>query len=287
MIRAITWLAIFRLMRLHQPIGIFLLLWPVLWALYLAANGHPSLRLIVIFVLGTVVMRSAGCIINDIADRHFDGQVARTQHRPLATGEVGVTTAVSVFSILMVLAFCLVVQLNALCIVLAFIGASLTLVYPFTKRFTHVPQLILGATFNWGIILAFAAQCDRLPPLAWCLYGIALLWTLAYDTMYAMVDREDDKRIGIKSTALWLGRYDRLSIALLQAMVLLGLVGIGWVYRLSWPYYIGLCGALSLAIYQQVLLKNRLPKLCFQAFLNNHWFGMVVFAGLLSHFAYF
>lgn len=282
--RATNWPAIFRLMRLHQPIGIFLLLWPVLWALYLAANGHPSLHLIVIFVLGTVVMRSAGCVINDIADRHFDGQVARTQHRPLATGEVGLVTAVGVFSILMALALCLVLQLNGLCIALAFIGALLTLVYPFTKRVTNLPQLILGATFNWGIILAFAAQSDRLPPLAWCLYGIALLWTLAYDTMYAMVDREDDKRIGIKSTALWLGRYDRLIIALLQAMVLFGLLAIGWVCSLSWPYYIGLSVAASLAIYQQVLLKNRLPKPCFQAFMNNHWFGMVVFAGLLSHF---
>lgn len=282
--RASNWSAIFRLMRLHQPIGIFLLLWPVLWALWLAGNGHPAPRLVVIFILGTIVMRSAGCVINDIADRQFDGQVARTQHRPLATGEVSLTTAVCVFSVLMVLALGLILQLNGLSIQLAFLGALLTIVYPFTKRVTYLPQFILGATFNWGIILAFAAQCSRIPILAWCLYGIALLWTVAYDTMYAMVDREDDRRLGIKSTALLFGRYDRLVIAVLQGMVLLGLVGIGWAEGLSWHYYMGLCCALSLVIYQQILLKSRLPKPCFQAFLNNHWFGLAVFSGLLGHF---
>lgn len=281
---AAHWPAIFRLMRLHQPIGIFLLLWPVLWALWLASDGHPAPRLVVIFVLGTLVMRSAGCVINDIADRKFDGQVERTQHRPLATGEVSLRKALIIFCVLMVMALCLVLQLNEFCIRLAFIGASLTVVYPFMKRYTYLPQLILGATFNWGIILAFAAQCDRLPGLAWCLYGLALLWTLAYDTMYAMVDREDDRRLGIKSTALLFGRYDRMIIAILQGLMLFGLIGIGWVYALKWPYYIGLCIATSFAIYQQSLLKNRLPKPCFQAFLNNHWFGMAIFAGLLSHF---
>lgn len=270
-----------RLMRLHCPIGIALLLWPTLWALWIAAQGHPPLKIVVIFILGVVVMRSAGCVINDIADRNFDGFVARTRDRPIASGKVTVREAWILFAVLGLLAFTLVWQLNRLTIELSVIALVLAMIYPFTKRYTHWPQLILGAAFAWSVPMVFAAQMNTVPGLAWLIYLIALLWPMAYDTMYAMVDREDDQKIGIKSTAIRWGQYDRLGIALVQALVMLLLLGLGWGLGLSSFYYAGLLCALGLVGYQQYLIRHRAPQACFKAFLNNNWFGAAVFLGIV------
>ncbi|MGQ9660522.1 MAG: 4-hydroxybenzoate octaprenyltransferase [Thermochromatium sp.] len=273
------------LVRLHRPIGIFLLMWPALWALWLAGEGHPPWSVVLIFVLGVVLMRSAGCAINDYADRHFDGHVARTNQRPLATGQVTPREAIGVFIVLSLIAFALVLQLNWQTIALSVVALVLTFVYPYMKRFTHVPQLFLGAAFGWAIPMAFTAVTGGIPFHAWVLFVATLIWALIYDTQYAMVDREDDLKIGIKSTAILFGRWDRLAIGLLQILVLGLLVWIGEETGRGTLYQFGLLVAAALAVYQQYLIRRRDPSLCFQAFLNNNYFGMAVFIGLVLDYA--
>lgn len=270
-----------QLMRLHRPIGILLLLWPTLWALWIAGRGHPSLRNVIVFILGTVIMRSAGCVINDIADRKFDGGVARTKMRPLVTGVVAVKEALVLFFSLVLVAFILVLFLNKLSILLAFVGLVVAIIYPFTKRFTHLPQLVLGVAFAWGIPMAFAAELNTVPSIAWFIFFITWLWIIVYDTQYALTDRADDIGIGIKSTAILFGKYDRLIIGLLQLVVLFLLVMLGFILSFGVFYYLALFFGALLFIYQQYLIKNREPARCFKAFLNNNWFGLVVFLGIL------
>lgn len=273
------------LVRLHRPIGIFLLMWPALWALWLAGDGQPPWSVVLIFVLGVVLMRSAGCAINDYADRHFDGHVARTKQRPLATGDVAPKEAVAIFIVLCLIAFGLVLQLNWQTVALSVPALLLTLVYPFMKRFTHVPQLFLGAAFGWAVPMAFMAVTETIPGYAWVLFGAALIWALIYDTQYAMVDREDDLKIGVKSTAILFGRWDRLLIGLLQAVMLAILFWVGQETGRGALYNGGLVAAAALSIYQQVLMRDLNTKLCFQAFLSNNYFGMVIFVGLILDYA--
>ena len=269
-----------RLMRLDRPIGIWLLLWPVLWALWIASNGHPDERLFVIFVLGTFVMRSAGCVMNDFADREFDPHVRRTADRPLAKQSVSPAEALGLFAVLGLVALALVIPLNRPTQVLALIGGILAVTYPFLKRFFSLPQAYLGAAFGWSVPMAFAAQTGAIPPVAWVLFVSVVLWTTAYDTMYAMVDREDDLVIGVRSSAILFGRADRVVIAALQLAALGGLGLVGWISGLGHWYWAGLAVASALAAHQQVLIRNREPAACFRAFLNNNLLGLAVFAGL-------
>lgn len=270
----------FYLMRLHRPIGIFLLLWPALWALWIAGNGKPNPWIVIIFIVGVVLMRSAGCVINDFADRNYDGMVARTKDRPLVTGKVSAKEAIILFVVLIFMAFGLVLFLNRLTVLLSIVAVLLATLYPFTKRFIHAPQLVLGLAFNWGVPMAFAAQTGSLPPVTWLVFLISVLWTLIYDTQYAMVDRADDLIIGIKSTAILFGRADKLIIGVLQIMVLALLILLGLILSCRSAYYLCLALAAALSLYQQYLIWQREPQLCFKAFLNNHWFGLVVFLGL-------
>lgn len=272
------------LMRLHRPIGIFLLLWPTLWALWIAGEGRPDPVITTIFILGVILMRSAGCVINDYADRHFDPHVRRTRDRPLAAGKVSEREALIVFGTLCLLALILVLFLNPLTIALSIVGVLLAISYPFTKRYTHWPQAYLGIAFGWGIPMAFAAQTGEIPPLAWLLLTVNILWAMAYDTLYAMVDRDDDIQIGVKSTAILFGKADKMIVATLHFLVLLLLFLIGAQLQLTYLYQLGLLGATGLAIYQQWLIQNRDPARCFQAFLNNHWFGASIFAGLVADY---
>ena len=269
------------LTRLHRPIGTLLLLWPTLWALWLAAEGFPDPLVLGVFVAGVVLMRSAGCVINDYADRGFDPHVQRTRERPIAAGKVSPREALILFAVLCLVAFALVLLMNPLTIKLAFVAVALATLYPFTKRFTHLPQLVLGAAFGWAIPMAFAAQTGALPQLAWLLFVVNILWTTAYDTQYAMVDRDDDLKIGVKSTAVLFGEADRLIVGMLQLLVLLGLGLVGGMAQLGLYYYLGLLVAAALALYQQYLIRNRDRDGCFRAFLNNSWFGAAVFAGLV------
>lgn len=272
------------LTRLHKPIGIFLLLWPTLWALWLAAEGWPPLPILLVFVLGVILMRSAGCVINDYADRGFDRHVERTRDRPLAAGRVRPGEALMLFTLLSLVAFALVLTQNRLTIYLSFVALLLAAFYPFTKRFTHLPQLVLGAAFGWAIPMAFAAVTGTVPKLAWLLFTVNVIWSTAYDTQYAMVDRDDDLKIGIKSTAILFGEADRGMIAVLQLLVLAGLVLVGRLAELGLYYYLGLLVAAGLVLYQQYLIRNRARSGCFQAFLNNSWFGGAVFAGIFLHY---
>ncbi|WP_297528641.1 4-hydroxybenzoate octaprenyltransferase [Thiohalobacter sp.] len=269
-----------RLMRLDRPIGILLLLWPTLWALWIAGQGRPDPLVLAVFVAGVVLMRSAGCVINDFADRHFDPHVARTRDRPIAAGRVSPREALILFAVLCLLAFGLVLLMNRLTILLSFVAVVLAVVYPFTKRITHLPQVVLGAAFGWAIPMAFAAQTGELPRIAWLLFVVNILWSVAYDTLYAMVDREDDLKIGVKSTAILFGEADRLVVGVLQLLVLLGLSLVGSLAGLGDFYAIGLLVAALLALYQQYLIRDRDPRRCFEAFLNNNWFGAAVFAGI-------
>jgi len=269
-----------RLMRLDRPIGIWLLLWPVLWALWVSSGGHPDERLFVIFVLGTFVMRSAGCVMNDFADREFDPHVRRTADRPLARQAVSPAEALGLFAVLALVALALVIPLNRPTQVLALIGGVLAVTYPFLKRFFSLPQAYLGAAFGWSVPMAFAAQTGAVPLEAWAMFLAVVLWTTAYDTMYAMVDREDDLVIGIRSSAILFGRADRLIIAALQAGALGGLGLVGWMGGLGRWYWVGLAAAAVLAVHQQRLIRHREPAACFRAFLNNNLFGLVVFAGI-------
>lgn len=269
------------LLRLHRPIGTLLLLWPVLWALWIAGAGRPSWHVFAVFVAGTLLMRSAGCAINDFADRDFDPHVARTRDRPLAAGRVTPREALMLFAVLSLAAFALVLTLDRFTIQLSFVGAALAASYPFMKRYTHLPQFYLGAAFGWGVPMAFAAQTGRLPVEAWLLFLATLSWAVAYDTAYAMVDRDDDRKIGVKSTAILFGRADRAMIALFHALTLGLLAWTGARVGLGVTYYIGLGLAAGLAGWQQWLLRHRAHDDCFRAFLNNNRFGAVVFTGLL------
>ena len=272
------------LVRADRPIGIYLLLWPALWALWFAAGGIPPWWILLVFVLGTALMRSAGCAINDFADRDFDGHVARTAKRPLATGAVQPREALAVFAVLSLIAFGLVLTLNAKTIAHSFVAVALAAVYPFTKRYTHMPQLVLGAAFGWAVPMAFAAIQNQVPPLAWILFAATVTWALIYDTMYAMVDRDDDLRVGIKSTAILFGRFDRLVIGLLQLLMLGLLWTAGQWANLGWIYLSSLAVAAGLFAYQQFLIRERDRNACFRAFLNNHYLGMTVFVGVMLDF---
>ncbi|WP_304639293.1 4-hydroxybenzoate octaprenyltransferase [Pseudomonas sp.] len=269
-----------QLTRLDRPIGTYLLLWPTLWALWIAAEGVPSLRVLFIFVIGVFLMRAAGCVINDYADRHIDGHVARTRDRPLATGRVNEKEALTLFAILVGLSAMLVLLTNRLTIALAFGGIALAVTYPFCKRFTFYPQLVLGAAFSWAIPMAFAAQTNELPVALWLLYLANLLWTVAYDTQYAMCDREDDLKIGVKSTAILFGEADRAIIGALQALTIICLLLVGTRFALGMYYYLGLLAMLISFGWQHWLIRDRDPAACLTAFRANHWSGMLVFFGL-------
>lgn len=270
-----------KLMRADRPIGSLLLLWPTLWALWLAADGLPSIKLLVIFVLGVFLMRSAGCVINDYADRNVDGHVRRTAHRPLPAGKVSSREAIGLFAVLSLLAFVLVLFTNELTIKLSFIAVALAFCYPFMKRFTHLPQVVLGAAFTWGVPMAFAAQTGNLPADLWTLYVAGVLWAVAYDTFYAMVDREDDIKIGVKSTAILFGDMDIAITFTLQLMVIIALIMTGVNFDRGLFYFAGIAIAAALFVHQQYLIRNRDPDLCFKAFLHNNRVGAVIFVGLL------
>ena len=269
------------LVRLDRPIGILLLLWPTLWALWIAGAGRPDTRVLLIFVIGVVLMRSAGCAINDYADRNIDGQVERTKGRPLAIGLITPKEALGVFTVLCLLAFCLVMFLNTTTILMSFVAVALAAIYPFMKRYTHLPQLVLGAAFGWAVPMAFTALTGTVSPIAWLLFTATVIWALIYDTQYAMVDRDDDIRIGVKSTAILFGDMDRVIIGVLQVTLLGILLLVGLNAELGTYYYLGLGVAVVLSAYQQYLIRDRDAKGCFAAFLNNNYFGMVVFAGLV------
>ncbi|CAA0115418.1 4-hydroxybenzoate octaprenyltransferase [Halioglobus japonicus] len=272
--------ALLQLIRFDKPIGTLLLLWPTLCALWLAAQGVPDLGLLVIFILGTFLMRSAGCIVNDLADRKLDGGVARTNARPLVTGEITVREALLFFIVLMLLAFVLVLFTNTFTVQLSFVAVALASTYPFMKRYTHMPQLALGAAFSWGIPMAFAAQTGTLPNSLWFLFLGNLLWTIAFDTAYAMVDREDDLKMGIKSSAILFGRYDRAAIAALQVACLIAFYLAGRGFGLGDIFNVSLLVAAALFAYQQWLIRERRADACFKAFLHNNWVGMVIFLGV-------
>jgi len=270
-----------QLTRVDRPIGTFLLLWPTLWALWLAGNGHPDPTIVLIFIIGTVVMRAAGCIINDYADRHLDSHVERTRLRPLASGALASSHALILFFVLIAVAFGLVLLLNPLCLYISVVAAALAMIYPYSKRFTHLPQCILGLAFSMGIPMAYAALINNIPFMAWILFLANFLWIVAYDTQYAMTDREDDLLIGIKSTAILFGKYDNLIISLLHTTSLVILGWIGWFQGVSWHFYLFLIFAALFAAYQQYLCKDREPSQCLSAFLNNNWLGAMIFCGLL------
>jgi len=272
------------LVRLNRPIGIYLLMWPMLWALWIAAEGIPDPLVLVVFLLGTVLMRSAGCAINDYADRNVDPYVARTQQRPIASGRVSPKEALWVFAVLSLSAFFLVLLLDWNTVLLSFGAVLLTAFYPFAKRYTHLPQVVLGAAFAWAIPMAFMAQTGELTQVTWLLYLATLLWSLAYDTLYAMADREEDLKIGVKSTAILFGDADRLITGMVQILMLLTLLLVGSKLELNWSYYLSLVLGGGLFVYQHHLVRDREPKRCIQAFLNNHWFGLVVFIGLVTHY---
>jgi 4-hydroxybenzoate polyprenyltransferase len=272
------------LMRFDRPIGTLLLLWPALWALWIAGRGHPQPRIVIAIGVGVILMRAAGCVINDYADREIDPHVSRTRRRPIAANHVAPTEALVLFVVLCMAAFAVVLLLNTMTILLSFVGAFLAASYPFMKRYTFWPQLYLGIAFGWAVPMVFAAQTESLPPLAWQLYLATILWALAYDTMYGMVDRDDDMAIGVKSTAILFGEMDRVLIAMIQVFVLLILMGVGARAGLGWAYYLGLGFAGLLAVYQQVLIFTRSREGCFKAFLNNNWFGFAVFAGIAADY---
>lgn len=272
------------LTRFNRPIGSLLLMWPTLWALWLAADGWPEWHLIIIFVLGVFSMRSAGCVINDYADRKVDGHVERTKNRPLPSGRVSEKEALGLFAGLVVLSFILVLMTDKQTILLSFVGLFLAALYPFMKRYTHLPQLFLGLAFSWSIPMAWAAQANTLPMMAWFIFAINALWTIAYDTQYAMVDRDDDLKIGIKSTAILFGRRDKTIIGALQLITLAMLIYVGVYYALGASYYWSLLVVGALFVFQQHLIRHRERDLCFRAFLNNNYVGLSVAIGLAIAF---
>ncbi|BCV35180.1 4-hydroxybenzoate octaprenyltransferase [Shewanella indica] len=269
-----------RLSRLDRPIGTFLLLWPCLMALWLAAGGLPDLKVLIIFIIGVFVMRACGCIINDYADRELDTYVERTKARPLASGEVTVKEALGLFVVMGLFAFGLVLLLNPLVVKLSLVGMLLTIIYPFTKRYTNMPQMFLGTVWSWSIPMAYAAQTGEVPVEAWWLFAANWFWTVAYDTMYAMVDRDDDLKVGIKSTAILFGRYDRQIIGLFQLAALACFMTAGYVAERGALYLVGLLAFICFGLYQQKLIYDRQRAPCFKAFLNNNWAGMALFVAL-------
>ena len=270
----------FRLMRLDKPIGIYLLLWPALWALFLAQGGFPDIKLLIIFVLGVTIMRSAGCVINDYADRKIDKLIERTQNRPITSGEISAKSALVLFFVLMAIAFGLVLMTNNLTIQLAFIAAGLATLYPFTKRWTHLPQFVLGLAFAMSVPMAFAATNGNIADGAWWIFAATVIWTVIYDTMYAMADREEDLKIGVKSSAVLFAKFDKLIIGLLQICLLLVLLKISEIFNLDVFYDISLILSAFLMIYHQKIIKNREKIACFRAFLHNNFIGMIIFAGI-------
>ncbi|MGP5310213.1 4-hydroxybenzoate octaprenyltransferase [Vreelandella alkaliphila] len=268
------------LTRLDRPIGTWLLMWPTLWALWIAAEGVPGRNVLLIFIAGVYVMRAAGCVVNDYADRHFDGHVKRTKHRPLATGRISETEAQLLFIALVATAFVLVLLTNWFTVLLSIGGVVLAFIYPFMKRYTHLPQVVLGAAFSWAIPMAFGAVLGHVPFEAWLLFSANVLWTVAYDTQYAMVDRDDDLKIGIKSTAVLFGSADRLIIGVLQVAALGLLAWVGWRVGLGGFFWLGLAAMAATFVHQQRLIAGRERDRCFQAFLNNHWSGLLIFAGI-------
>ena len=275
-----------RLMRLDRPIGIWLLLWPTLWALWISSRGKPNPRIFIIFVAGTVLMRSAGCAVNDYADRSFDPHVARTKNRPLAAGRISPLEALVLFALLSMTALMLALQLNKSTLLLAVAGGFLAVSYPFIKRFLAVPQMYLGLTFGWGIPMAFMAQYEQVPRVAWLLLLANVLWVTVYDTMYAMVDRDDDLKIGVRSTAILFGDSDRHIIAVLQIMTLLSLYLVGGIIHMGYWYDAGLWAGAAFFIYQLWLIRARDREACFRAFLNNNYFGMAVFIGMALEYQF-
>ncbi len=273
-----------RLARFDRPIGTLLLLWPTLWALWLSSDGRPDPFVVVVFVVGVVLMRAAGCVINDYADRHIDPHVSRTAGRPLASGEVSSREALVLFALLSLSAFGLVLFLNRLAVLLAFPAIALAASYPFMKRHTYLPQVHLGIAFGWGVPMAYAAQTGSVPTIAWLVLVAVVLWAVVYDTMYAMVDREDDIKINVKSTAILFGEADRAWIGILQLMFLGVLLIIGYQLRLGSWYHSAIAVAGLLSVYQQYLIRERIPARCFKAFQNNTWLGAAVFAGIVAEF---
>lgn len=269
------------LMRLDKPVGIYLVLWPTLWALWLAADGLPPWPILAVFIAGAVVMRSAGCVINDYADRHWDGAVARTCTRPLVTGALTAKNALALFALLAAVAFALVLTLNPLTQWLALVALFLAALYPFMKRYTYWPQLFLGTAFAWAIPMAYAAVQNTVPYQAWWVFMIALIWTLIYDTLYAMADRADDLKVGIKSTAILFGRYDRLIIGLLQLVMIVLLVALGWHFAFALSYFISVFAVVLLFGYHQYQIRRAEPQACFEAFKQNHWAGLLIWLGLV------
>ncbi len=269
------------LMRLDKPIGTYLLLWPTYWALWLASNGTPELSMLLVFTLGVVLMRAAGCVINDYADRNFDGAVERTKLRPLATGEVTATEALQLFGLLLLLSATLLLFLDWRTAALSLVAVLLAGSYPFMKRITHLPQVVLGAAFSWGMVMSFMAIQGQLPLLVWLIYAANLLWTVAYDTFYAMVDKEDDEKIGVKSTARLFGKYNLWIIALLQLGMLALLEWAGALAGLGWPFSVALVAVLLLFMHQHRLARTGRDG-CFRAFLQNHYVGLVIFIGIVA-----
>ena len=275
-----------QLTRINKPIGILLLLWPTLIALWIAAKGLPDYSVLFVFVMGVILMRSAGCAINDYADRHIDGKVKRTNQRPLATGTITEKEALLVFSSLSLMAFILVLFMNTLTILMSLIGVLLAISYPFMKRYHYLPQVHLGAAFGWSAPMAYAAQANEVTAVTWLIFLATVLWATAYDTMYAMVDYDDDIKIGVKSTAVLFGNQDKLIIGIIQVLLILDLILIGHRAELSGFYYTGVSLAALFAVYQQFLIKDRQRDLCFKAFLNNNWFGMVLFIGVFLDYQF-
>ena len=273
-----------KLIRIDRPIGILLLLWPTMWALLMASKGKPSLKLLIIFSLGVFLMRSAGCIINDIADRSFDGHVKRTKSRPLAAGKISLKQAIILFGILCLLSASLLFFLNAYCFYLAWFALVFTILYPFTKRFFVFPQSILGLTFSWGILFAFAAVQNHLPLESFILYLLAFLWITLFDTFYGMTDKDDDIKIGIHSSALFLGNYDKLFSFISMVVITTLWIVLAVQLKLAWPFYISLIIATGLFVYQYQLIKTRKPKNTFKAFLNNNWYGFILLVGLCFNY---
>ncbi len=273
------------IMRLNKPIGSLLLLWPTMWALWIAAGGVPKIFTLFIFVLGVVVMRSAGCVINDMADRKFDGQVSRTKKRPLVNGDISLKQAFTLFVFLCLIGFVLVLQLNSYSILLSLIGVMLITLYPFAKRYTHFPQVVLGASFAWAVPMAFAAQSNLIPPIGWFLYAIAVIWPVAYDSIYALMDKEDDIKIGLKSTVIFFGKRDVLIIFLLQSITIAGLIILGLVLKMNLYYFLSVVIALGMIYHQYQLVAKK--KDYYRAFVNNHWLGFIIFIGIALNYFLF
>jgi len=273
-----------RLIRLDKPIGALLLLWPTLWAVWLASGGGPRLDIVMIFAVGTLVMRSAGCAINDYADRRFDPHVERTRGRPLAAGEIHPREALAVAAALAAVAFALVLFLSPMAIALSVIALAITVIYPFTKRFFALPQAFLGVAFGFGIPMAYAAVQQRLPLECWILFGANMFYSFAYDTEYAMVDRDDDARLGLRTSALTLGRWDVAAVIASYAAMLVLLAVLGWRLALSWPYALGVAVAAALVVYHWFLIRSRSREGCFRAFMHSNWIGGAIFAGIVASF---